>query len=56
MEEIILKSELSKEEKQYWIDLLPVMTIEQKEKLWAILTKSINVLEFNRNFLINYSE
>jgi len=56
MKEIIQNSDLSQEEKSYWLDLLPVMTIEQQEKLWAILTKSINVLEFNRNFLINYSE
>lgn len=43
--ELILKSEsMNDEERQYWIDLLPIMTVEQVTQLQTILENERNQL------------
>lgn len=59
IEEIINNcEELDKEEKSYWLDILPTMDKFQQERLASIILKTeiYKLKEFNLEFMVNWEE
>ena len=56
MEDIIKNSTLPEDEKSYWLDILPIMTDNQKYHLKEILTKEAELKQLNKDLFINWEE
>lgn len=54
--ELINNSQLDKDEKQYWIDILPTMLDEQIRKLINIIVLDKDLKPLNEEVLVNWEE
>lgn len=55
--DLINKSTLEEDEKQYWKDILPIITDSHKDKLYKILlNEKVKLEKLNKKILVNYSE
>lgn len=56
VKELINNSQLDKDEKQYWIDILPTMLDEQIRKLINIIVLDKDLKPLNEEVLVNWEE
>lgn len=50
-------SSIDEDEKQYWIDILPIISDSHKDKLYRILlNEKVKLEKLNKKILVNYSE
>ncbi len=55
--DLINKSTLEEDEKQYWRDILPIISDSHKDKLYRILlNEKVKLEKLNKKILVNYSE
>lgn len=55
--DLINKSTLEEDEKQYWKDILPIISDSHKDKLYKILlNEKVKLEKLNKKILVNYSE
>lgn len=56
--DLINKSRLiDEDEKQYWRDILPIISDSHKDKLYRILlNEKVKIEKLNKKILVNYSE
>jgi len=55
--DLINKSTLDDDEKQYWKDILPIISDSHKDKLYKILlNEQVQLWKLNKKILVKYQE